>query len=261
MTGTTKKTDCHSKQQMKSRQSISPQKKSDMLSQSGRSMVEVLGVLAIVGLISSGGVVGYLRTMNKHRANELKNAVSVRAIACATEISRRREPSLAEFGPYGNYTITAHKSLENTHQFQLVITPAPPSGVCEYFKIMMENTVRFFGGNCDGTDENITLTYNNDLTKTAYATDYGEAEECTAGDKRWCAPEGKCKELNQGCECLGDAPQCYSCDTETGYYEVDPNLENTACKLDPSSSTNDGACRSGSCVDPCAGLELNPCQV
>ena len=40
-------------------------------SQSGRSMVEMLGVLAIIGVLSVGGIAGYRTAMEMHAANEL----------------------------------------------------------------------------------------------------------------------------------------------------------------------------------------------
>ena len=39
--------------------------------QKGRSMVEMLGVLAIIGVLSVGGIYGYTVAMNKYKANEL----------------------------------------------------------------------------------------------------------------------------------------------------------------------------------------------
>ena len=38
-------------------------------SESGRSMVEMLGVLAIIGVLSVGGIAGYSLAMRRHRAN------------------------------------------------------------------------------------------------------------------------------------------------------------------------------------------------
>lgn len=38
--------------------------------ESGRSMVEMLGVLAIIGVLSIGGIAGYTLSMNRYRANE-----------------------------------------------------------------------------------------------------------------------------------------------------------------------------------------------
>ncbi len=39
--------------------------------ETGRSMVEMLGVLAIIGVLSVGGIAGYTLAMNRYRANEI----------------------------------------------------------------------------------------------------------------------------------------------------------------------------------------------
>ena len=38
--------------------------------QSGRSMIEMLGVLAIIGVLSVGGIAGYSKAMTKYRINK-----------------------------------------------------------------------------------------------------------------------------------------------------------------------------------------------
>ena len=48
-------------------------------SQSGRSMVEIIGVLAIVGVLSIGGIMGYSYAMDKYRANTTVNDIMLRA--------------------------------------------------------------------------------------------------------------------------------------------------------------------------------------
>ncbi len=40
-----------------------------MKNEYGRSMIEMLGVLAIIGVLSIGGLAGYTMAMNRHRAN------------------------------------------------------------------------------------------------------------------------------------------------------------------------------------------------
>ena len=45
-------------------------------SQSGRSMVEMLGVLAIIGVLSVGGIAGYSLSMRRHRANQMVDYTS-----------------------------------------------------------------------------------------------------------------------------------------------------------------------------------------
>lgn len=44
--------------------------------QSGRSMIEMLGVLAIIGVLSVGGIVGYSKAMQKNRLNNTRNQIS-----------------------------------------------------------------------------------------------------------------------------------------------------------------------------------------
>ena len=43
---------------------------------SGRSMIEVIGVLVIIGMLSIGGIVGYSRAMTKYRINKTINEVT-----------------------------------------------------------------------------------------------------------------------------------------------------------------------------------------
>ena len=45
----------------------------------GRSMIEMLGVLAIIGMLSIGALAGYRTVMNKHKANETIHDVMLRA--------------------------------------------------------------------------------------------------------------------------------------------------------------------------------------
>ena len=49
-------------------------------SQSGRSMVEMLGVLAIIGVLSVGGIAGYSLSMRRHRANGVVDLASKYAL-------------------------------------------------------------------------------------------------------------------------------------------------------------------------------------
>ena len=45
--------------------------------QSGRSMIEMLGVLAIIGVLSVGGIAGYSKAMAKYRANKVMEQISM----------------------------------------------------------------------------------------------------------------------------------------------------------------------------------------
>ena len=47
-----------------------------LYSQTGRSMIEMLGVLAIIGVLSIGGIAGYSKAMTKYRINKTADQVS-----------------------------------------------------------------------------------------------------------------------------------------------------------------------------------------
>ncbi len=52
--------------------------------ESGRSMVEMLGVLAIIGVLSIGGIAGYTTAMNRYRANEVIDYATKYAVIAYT---------------------------------------------------------------------------------------------------------------------------------------------------------------------------------
>ena len=61
--------------------------------QIGRSMIEMLGVLAIIGVLSVGGIAGYSKAMMKYRVNKTIDQISM----ISTNIRTL-------FGPQGTYT-------------------------------------------------------------------------------------------------------------------------------------------------------------
>ncbi|MDD3669074.1 MAG: hypothetical protein PHX68_02155 [Alphaproteobacteria bacterium] len=52
--------------------------------ENGRSMVEMLGVLAIIGVLSIGGILGYTTAMNRHRANQIIDAAAKISVIAQT---------------------------------------------------------------------------------------------------------------------------------------------------------------------------------
>lgn len=52
------------------------QKRHDLSGQKGRSMIEMLGVLAIIGILSVGGLVGYSKAIDRYRVNETINQIT-----------------------------------------------------------------------------------------------------------------------------------------------------------------------------------------
>ena len=55
--------------------------------QSGRSMVEMLGVLAIIGVLSVGGIAGYSKAMVKYKTTKTMDQISLLAANIRTAFS------------------------------------------------------------------------------------------------------------------------------------------------------------------------------
>jgi len=68
--------------------------------ESGRSMVEMLGVLAIVGVISIGGIAGYNYGMTRYRTNEVLDGANKRAYTVVTQKTLGIPLNLSEFKEY-----------------------------------------------------------------------------------------------------------------------------------------------------------------
>ena len=47
------------------------------VNENGRSMIEMLGVLAIVGVLSVGGIAGYSKAMTKYKTNKLREEINL----------------------------------------------------------------------------------------------------------------------------------------------------------------------------------------
>ena len=98
--------------------------------ENGRSMVEMLGVLAVMGVLSVGGVAMYTSAMNKHQANELMNAVSMRLMTLAAQRAQGTQLSLSEFGTGKVGTSTISVDAANTNAIVLTLSDVP-AAICQ----------------------------------------------------------------------------------------------------------------------------------
>jgi type II secretory pathway pseudopilin PulG len=60
------------------------------INEQGRSMIEMLGVLAIVGVLSVGGIAGYSKAMNKFKVNKTIDQINMIATNIRTLYSSQR---------------------------------------------------------------------------------------------------------------------------------------------------------------------------
>ena len=100
--------------------------------QKGRSMIEMLGVLAIIGVLSIGGLLGYRRAVNNHQANQILDDAN-RLAFVVMESGQAFEPynniTGLEFTQTSPYFMNAFTEA-TSQQFAIMVTNVP-KGVCE----------------------------------------------------------------------------------------------------------------------------------
>ncbi|MGN0919749.1 MAG: discoidin domain-containing protein [Alphaproteobacteria bacterium] len=198
--------------------------------QSGRSMVEMLGVLAIMGVLSVGGVAMYTTAMNKHRANELLNEAQKRASVVVPQIllMENSHPSLNEFINnnlgYGTFDTTVYTQADNlpNGQFGLKVSDVSKAVCQNILNTIGENTVirrlstpeapRKALTSCADTNT-FLMVYNNDMSTNTVAEefDYDNCPEsfyqcstthsCVASENDCPSVCAVDEELSSGCFC------------------------------------------------------------
>ena len=83
--------------------------------ENGRSMIEMLGVLAIIGVLSVGGIYGYTVAMRKYKANEIVQTISMLAtLAKSANAGQGIEAAGLKLSDSGLETSPAGESIGNT---------------------------------------------------------------------------------------------------------------------------------------------------
>ena len=188
--------------------------------QTGRSMVEMLGVLAIIGVLTIGGLMGYRYAMNKHKANTILNDVSL-AMADLTvldpdggAITRRA----VAFRPDSGLAMESERTADGNN---IVYVSGVAKAVCQIL-IQIQPTDAY---------ETITDGDLNALTTCAdtQAMAFGSKETAEDPDTPECQNDADCG-ANQVCQdgrCIVKPAPSDPC-------------ENVEC-------FNDGTCKEGSC--------------
>ena len=118
------------------------------ISESGRSMVEMLGVLAVIGVLTVGGIIGYRYSVDRIMANRVVTGVRERAVIAGQQRVLGQPLNLKEFYPdtdtdliYGRFEVEAENAYENlAYGFtadmgvQAITVYDLPQRVCEYVR-------------------------------------------------------------------------------------------------------------------------------
>ena len=198
----------------------------NLKTQSGRSMVEMLGTLAIIGVLSIGGIAGYSYGMDKYRANTIINDVMLRHVDIIAQNMRGGTPNLSEWPTMtvGKYTIGLEEGTTGIQISDL------PESICEIvFDGMINNaTVKI------GTTEYDSATDDDVCGDTNTMVFYVDEGSIRGGDTQ----EGE--EEPDLCATV-TCRECTACNANTGRCEA--ANENLTC-----GKNRDGVCESGVCL-------------
>ena len=236
--------------------------------ESGRSMVEMLGVLSIIGVLSVGGISAYSTAIEKHKANELLKQASIHAVEVSSQIMGGKEPTgLSDFGT-GTTIVLDTASMTGQTTFKLILSDIE-ADVCEKLKIMKGGIMR--DATCDDTSAILTFYKNlatNDIEgaksptgeKVDVACKDVECEEgltCFHGECKCSNGTFKCGDecCNEGSYCAqGENTSIYTCAIPTGEC-----TKNSDCKKNEYCQFTKGTCNTpgkGACVDK-SSLEMD----
>lgn len=220
-----------------------------MKNESGRSMTEMLGVLAVVATLSVLGLATFKKAMNYYRTNNAVDSL----MSNATIISGHKmagNPVISPTLDEGIYSMTYTSGADT---FTLTLLDVPPE-VCSNLKAKKEDyweNVVIDGSDCSETAD-MTFTFNNDMAHTSETSLASQAnannnstpspqqlkEQCTENGGKFC--DDGCHDFSYVCQCPSngrygkDGATC--CDdqnhpwrnnTYTGY-----DIENCGCPYD-----------------------------
>ena len=199
-------------------------------------MVEMLGVLAVVGVLSIGGIASYQYAMSKHRANTILYTVSEMAVVASSQLLSGNEMNLETYGDNidGLYPFGWNGNYSQTHTDFSIDVSDVPAGVCEHVKNreFKMSFLTLINGQKDGacqSDVNaVEFVFKDNL-------DRGNEQE-----RRSCSTDNDCAPF------LGSG---YKCNTTKGICEV--QCSSTSTYVDeygccPNNKLWNGGCCSGS---------------
>lgn len=214
-------------------------KKLNILSEFGHSMVEMLGVLAVIGVLSISGIMGYNYAISKHRSNTIINELNLRTIPLFQLVEKKLSPETPLKMEMGNIMETGHpiQALvsKNSNYFEVHIDNVQ-SDICEFLLkeyrtpsfIMVGNPPVLYEGNTNicqsDTNNNLMIfVFNNNLSGPLNCTQRQgfdlETYACECPANSQISPDGK--------DCLCPAGyiwnnnnECVEQRCEKGYFET-----------------------------------------
>ena len=189
--------------------------------ESGRSMVEMLGVLAVIGVLSIGGIAGYMMAMNRHHSNNVLEGVSARAVIISAQKMMGQpaaHPADMETNIDG-YPVTVGEADDVGQDYFEVVVSDVPQGPCRYVLnqnwatpegIYLNDAVDSAEDGSDCREENNTIAF---VFSPSMGGERHTCGYCQHDENGTCVADETC---DNGCP--GDKPmksssgtKCYSC--------------------------------------------------
>ena len=222
-------------------------------SESGRSMVEMLGVLTIIGVLSVGGIIGLRQALTNARANDLIYEANKRATVVSGQLMfSNGTPSLSEFAQ-NEFSFGTFNSVTPQNGTFTISINGVSEAVCAKAQSMASGMiVSFTPQACSGDDNTVQLTYNNDLSEGESAASGGSSGGSTHAPTKWDGPL-----TGDGSTCAGTPKgECQVC-INGSYIDSDAiclNQGKNICVDGICQGNNIGCLNNGDC------LTLNPTQ-
>ena len=205
------------------------------LIQLGRSMIEMLGVLAIVGLLSIGGLVMYQRSMNNHKANSIFDDVNRFQFIIEENLDQLPEGDIdkRDFAPASGFVINGY-NIPTEGVYSIDVQDVPKA-VCEVLLEKGEETYTMYANNIlyEGSSD---ICLGSNEMHFYYGNTEGLCSVPGEGDE----------ECGDGCLCQEEAGHLCLDDIRRNAYPDVPEQE----KCCPSDKVNCG----NHCVKPCASV-------
>ena len=208
--------------------------KKNLKTEQGRSMVEMLGVLAVMGLLTIIGIAGFRIALNKHYANQTVDRLMRRAVVVAAQANFGQNLSLHEFNANdGEYPIP-QTITSNAESFTLTVNEVPEA-VCQQIVGLDWKLAKIIPQDC--SDTTMKFMFLNDLTDCS--TCVAESVDCPPDEELQCGScsvvrgfldnNSDCEGNENGTQCvrgkcskcpintyLGTDNNCHNCNTDLG---------------------------------------------
>ncbi len=226
--------------------------------QQGRSMVEMLGVLAIIGVISIGGIAGYRMAMNRYQANQIANEINLMRTDAKMKVAQGAENLMlgepydsghlnfgSNYGVEFNFAVFSEAGEPEESGYYIKVAGVP-AGVCKPLVTLLEGmddaiavVVNEQENNADSSVDLCTEESNNALEVDFSTKDIGgvsggnsDPEVTDPADEPQDEPEcnedtcpGECNEEGV-CECSEEnehwtGTDCITCPAGTTWSETE----------------------------------------